>query len=134
MKIAWVTSRLSPRPLADRALLMSHPGLDVGEAAADPAPQPGVVLAGLAGGQPPLLEVGRVVFNPEPMNLIIALVAETAMRKSPGPAAGSAAAWVAVVTLLLIGPLVTTVEPNIPPSAAANPAKSIRYAGAAPIP
>ena len=78
-------SRLPLRPLADRAVFVEHPALDVGETAADLAAQPGVMLAGRAGLESFPLSLGRGVLNPEPAKLAMALVADMAMRSKPGP-------------------------------------------------
>ena len=108
------TPLLSCRPLADRALLVGHPGFNVGETATDATPQSGVVRARLAGCHPLLLDVGHEVFSPEPMNFIMALVAEMAIRSRPGPEFGSVPGW-PVTMMGLPGPL------------AFRPEKSIRY-------
>ena len=51
------------------------------------------MLAGLARRHSLLLDVGGEAFRPEPMNFIIALVAETAMPSRPGPVVRSAPGW-----------------------------------------
>ena len=68
---------------------------------------------------------GAVFLSPEPMNFIIALVAETAIRSRPGPVFGSETGCAAVMTLAPIGPPVMIAPPE-PGEPDPRPAKSTR--------